>query len=278
MEDPYDRYYEMDAWRALMDSARTPYVPVKPMMYYGQGGQQGGQQQQQQGSNPSQMYDMYKSLSGGTGTVATGMTPNATNAAGESYYGWGAQTGDWGATAGTPAMEAAGTTGSGTMGGAESTGGLWDSIGGMFGGGGGEGASSVGYGTLGYILAAIAGQHMMSSDTDRQFSPSGAGGSSHRTGDVFSGDFFTEPWMAYAYDKLGVEGATPGEETDSSINAIRDGESAWDNLLRSAPATAAQWFDPVGSFGYGLMEDKLGTFGKWLGRAAFPVHWLADMF
>jgi len=129
---------------------------------------------------------------------------------------------------------------------------------------------------LGYILAAIQGQHMMSSDTDRQFTPSGTS-TSHRTGDIFSGDFFTEPWMGYAADKLGMERATPGESTDASIDAIQDGESAWDNLLRGAPATAAQWFDPVGSFAFDWLGQKGGKFGDILKWGVMPVQGLARL-
>jgi hypothetical protein len=117
---------------------------------------------------------------------------------------------------------------------------------------------------------------MMSSATDRRTDLSGVEGS-HRTGDIFSGDFFTEPWMAFAYDKLGVDAPTPGEKTDASIDAIQDGENGWDNLLRSAPATGAQWFDPVGTFGQGYLEEKGGPIGKWAGRAAFPIQYLAGL-
>lgn len=131
--------------------------------------------------------------------------------------------------------------------------------------------------TLGYVAAAIAAQHLMSNATDRRTNVPGVSGNGHRTGDVFSLDFFTEPWQGYAYEKLGMDFPSPGEKTDAAINAIRDGESGWDNLLRSAPATGAQWFDPVGSFGYDWLKDQ-GTVGKIAGAALMPVQWLTRIF
>lgn len=171
-----------------------------------------------------------------------------------------------------------GGTGAGAGGGAVA-GGEGSMISGSMGGEGvGEAASGVGYGTLGYILAAIAGQHLMSDATDRNTPLPGVEGRGHKTGDVFSLDFFTEPWQAFAYDKLGIDVPTPGEKTDASINALRDGESTWDNLLRSAPATGAQWFDPFSSVGYDWMNEKGGTIGKVASKALFPIQWLTRLF
>lgn len=128
------------------------------------------------------------------------------------------------------------------------------------------------------VAAIIAGQHLMSNATDRRTSISGGQGRGHRTGDVFSLDFFTEPWQPYAYEKLGIDRATPGEKTDAAINAIRDGESGWDNLLRSAPGTAAQWFDPTGSVLSDWMSEKGGTLGDVASKAIFPLQWIGRLF
>jgi hypothetical protein len=207
--------------------------------------------QQQQGQSPMQAYDTYNSvmdmMGGGTGAG--------------------------GATAGGEGSMMSGAMPSGTA----DTGWL-SSLGDMFSGGGGETASSAGYGTLGYILAAIAGQHLASDATSRHTPLPGVEGRGHKTGDVFSMDFFNEPWQSYLYDQLDMKSTVPGEKTDAAINALRDGESTWDNLLRSAPATGAQWFDPFSSVGYDIMNEKGGTIGKYASKALFPIQWLTRLF
>jgi hypothetical protein len=142
----------MQMYRRMLglDQAQVGMNQPPQMQYVGMN-QGGGQQQQKQSSNPMSTYNNVMKMMGG-GTTATGMTPNATNSMGESYYGWGAQTGDWGATA-SPAMYDTNVAASMPV--SES-------------GVGGEAASGMGYGTIGAIAAAIAGQHMMSGATDRR--------------------------------------------------------------------------------------------------------------
>jgi hypothetical protein len=107
----------------------------------------------------------------------------------------------------------------------------------------------------------------------------------HRTGDVFSGDFFTEPWMAFGEQKLGVKTPTAGEQTDAALNDMRDGKGSVSELLSTAPETAYQWFDPVGNFAGDIMGDKFGTAGKIATAALLPhtglknvAKWLGDLF
>ena len=130
-----------------------------PRMEYVSMNQGQGQQQKKSSSNPYSTYQNVMKMMGG-GTTATGMTPNATNSMGESYYGWGAQTGDWGAM-GTPAMYDATT--SATSLGVPTTGGELTALsGGMEGSsaslGGAEGGGMLsGAGPYAALAAAIAG-------------------------------------------------------------------------------------------------------------------------
>jgi hypothetical protein len=244
----------MQMYRRMLglDQAQGGMSQQPQMQYVGMG--QGGQQQQKQSSNPMSTYNNVMKMMGG-GTTATGMTPNAANPAGESFYGWGAQTGDWGAMS-TPAMYDATTAVSTPA--AEG-----------LGSGAAEGA---GLGSLGYIAAAIMGQHLMSSNTDRQTD-------GHRTGDVFSGDFFTEPWMAWGEQQLGVDTPTAGEKTDASIDRMQDGKGGFSDFMSTVPGTAYQWFDPVGNFAGDIMGDKYGDLGKALTMLVLPqtgLKWGAD--
>ena len=90
--DPINDYYGMEMWKQMLGMSANPYAP--PRMQYYSGQQQG--QQKQQGGGSSMNNQMLKQLMS-SGSTSTGMTPNATNAYGEPYSGWGAQTGDWGA-------------------------------------------------------------------------------------------------------------------------------------------------------------------------------------
>jgi hypothetical protein len=272
----------MQMYRRMLGLDQAQAGQPQQMQYVGMN-QGGGQQQQQQSSNPMSTYNNVMKMMGG-GTTATGMTPNATNPAGESFYGWGAQTGDWGATA-SPAMYDATTMGS-TPAATSAFGGGGELAGtsGLAGVGeaGGAGASSY----LGYaapILAAIAGQHMMSSGTDRRTMKGGESGTElgkgHRTGDMFSGDFFTEPWMAWGEQQLGVDTPTAGEKTDAAIDRMREGEGGFSDLASTIPGTAYQWFDPVGNFAGDIMGDKYGDLGKALTMLVLPhtgLKWGAD--
>ena len=152
------------------------------------------------------------------------------------------------------------------------------------------GAGSSSY--LGYaapILAAIAGQHMMSGATDRRTMEGGKSGTKagegHRTGDVFSGDFFTEPWMAWGEQQLGVDTPTAGEKTDAAIDRMREGKGGFSDFMSTVPGTAYQWFDPVGNFAGDVMGDKFGDVGKALTMMVLPhtglkwgADWLSGLF
>ena len=285
-----DNYYDMNFWQQMLGMAGNPYYQYyqAPKMQY-MGNQQGQGQQQKQGGgmNPNMLRQLMASQ-----PTQTGMTPNATNSMGESYYGWGAQTGDWGATAG--ATPGSATVGNGLVAGNEIPlsgmgADLGGSVGAEAGGIGAEAGSAGGGSYLGYVapvLAAIAGQHMMSSATDRRTMEGGKQGADvgkgHRTGDVFSGDFFTEPWMAFAQQKLGVDTPTPGEKTDAAMNSMRQGEGGAGDLLGSIPGTALQWFDPFGTISYNFLEDK---FGKEVATVLIPhmglknvTDWFSGLF
>ena len=223
--------------------------------------QQQPQQRSQQQSNPYSTYQNMMRLMGG-GSTPTGMTPNAVNSMGEPYYGWGAQTGDWGATATPGAFDATTATGTGE-------------------------ASTSYLPMAGWIAAAIAGQHLMSGATDRRTMEGGRAGidRGHRTGDVFSGDFFTEPWMAYGEQQLGIDTPTAGEKTDAAIDRMREGKGGFSDFASTIPATGYQWFDPVGNFAGDLMNDKFGNYGKVLTSLLLPhtalkwgADWLGNIF
>lgn len=148
--DPVNDYYGMEMWKRML-GMQAPYGQPPQMQYAGMGGQQQGQQKQS--SNPMSTYNnVMKMMSGGS--TATGMTPNATNAMGESYYGWGAQTGDWGAT---------GSTGSGLIAGNEiAAPGAFAEIGsaadiGSLGGAGTEGGLISGAGPYAALAAGLYG-------------------------------------------------------------------------------------------------------------------------
>lgn len=147
------------------------------------------------------------------------------------------------------------------------------------GGGMGEGLSAVG----GYVAAIIAAQQMMGNATDRRAGDSGnkndvSKNEGHRTGTVFSGDFFTEPWQPYLYQQMGNDKLTPGEKTDAAIDRFREGDGSVMDVAKTAPATGAQWFDPAGSVGYDMLDDKGGKVGGMIGKAVFPVQGIARLF
>lgn len=285
--DPYsqDNYYGMNFWQQMLGLAGNPYYQYyqAPKMQYVGGQQDQGQQKKQGGGMNPNMINQLMAMQ----PTATGMTPNATNAYGESYYGWGAQTGDWFPAAGS-SVPGSTTVGSGLVAGNEITApGAFAEVGSAADiGSVGVGAESGVGSYLGYaapVLAAIAGQHMMSGATDRRTMEGGKQGADvgkgHRTGDVFSGDHFTEPWMAFAEQKLGIEEPTAGEKTDAAIDRIRGGKGGFSDLLSTVPGTAYQWFDPVGNFAGDFMGDKFGTAGKVATTIILPhtgLKWFGD--
>jgi hypothetical protein len=273
----------MQMYRRMLglDQAQGGYGQPQSQMQYAGMAQPGQQQGAGSGGGKSggMSPTMLTSLMGMMGTkpmVSSGITPTSINKFGDPYQGWSPKTGGYDpmygptseipsattAATATPAMYDATLVGSGPA--AEAAFGGGSELAGTSGltaasevGGAGAG-SYLGY--IAPVLAAIQGQHMMSSATDRRtdFDGNFSKTSGHRTGDIFSGDFFTEPWMAYAMQQLNVDTPTPGEKTDSALNSIRQGEGGVGELLGSIPGTGLQWFDPFGTAGFSFLEDKLG--------------------
>lgn len=138
------------------------------------------------------------------------------------------------------------------------------------GSGASSGSSSGALGTMGWVAAAIAAQHMLSDDTSTEID-------GVKTNDAFSGHFGTEPWLAWAHDKAGIE-PTAGEKFDAAVENSdwsKAGEnfngmtSYWANPTSSWLASGgealgldhdtAQWLSPESKVGQ--WSDKL--FGKW---------------
>ncbi len=139
------------------------------------------------------------------------------------------------------ALEGAGGGGSGAVGGGASSGGM--------------GAWGMG----GIIGAAILGQHVLSNNTSREVE-------GVKTDDVFGGNFATEPWLAFLYDKIGLqEDGSPGEKFDAAIK--NDDHSL---ALKRAPAALNYWGNPGGSVAYDVTEDVVGK--KWAG-VFDPIQW-----
>ena len=262
--DPINDYYGMEMWKQMLGLSANPYAP--PQMQYL--GQKQEQQKKQGGSNMNS--NMLQSLMGGT--TATGMTPNAVNSRGESYYGWGSKTGDWGAQAPL-------TADSGLVAGAEipSGGGMtYGASGaptsemagmGSIAGDAGGGSSMLGtVGTYaGYIGAAIAGQHLLSNQTSRSFD-------GRATKDAFGGSGATEPWLAYGYQKMGIDAPTSGEQLDADV---KNGD--WGSAVSHVPSHAAYYFNPGANFLSDFAGQKLGdTWGPIVSSMIFPEGKIAN--
>jgi len=119
----------------------------------------------------------------------------------------------------------------------------------------------------GIVAAAIAAQHAMSNATTRRFD-------GQRTKDAFGGSFMTEPWLAFGFDKLGIDSPTAGENFDAAWQN-RD----YHNSAERFPRALSYWGEPGSSVGYDLLDDKLG--GKFA-NIAFPNQYgfkqLGDLF
>jgi len=104
-----------------------------------------------------------------------------------------------------------------------------------------------GMGAMGYagiVAAAIAAQHYMSNNTNREFE-------GVKTDDAFSGNFLTEPWQAYMYEKMGIDTPTSGENFDAAVE-----NKDWSSALRRAPAAFAH--DPLRETIYDSASNKWG--------------------
>jgi len=289
----YRRMLGLDQTQAGM--SQQPQMQYAGMAQPGQqqgagagGGKSGG------GMSPTMLTSLM-SMMGTKPMVSSGITPTSINKFGEPYQAWSPKTGGYDpmygpaaevpsattAATATPAMYDATLVGSGP--GAEAAFGGGSELAGTSGlmtAGETGGTSYLGY--IAPILAAIQGQHMMSGATDRRTLDGKASkASGHRTGDVFSGDMFTEPWMAFGEQKLGVDTPTAGEKTDEAFNRIRQGDGGYGDLLGSVPGTAYQWFDPFGTFFQDILTDKFGDVGKVASSLILPgagMKFAADWF
>jgi hypothetical protein len=254
-------YYGMELWKQMLGLSGNPYVQP-PMQYPGMNKEE---EKKKQGGGSNMNTQMMQSLLGG-GTTATGMTPNATNAMGESYYGWGAQTGDWGA-----AGSAAPVSGSsGLVAGAEipSAGMTYGASGaptaemagmGSIGGEAGGAASIGSYAsTLGYVGAGLAGLHQMTQMNNRSFE-------GQATKDIFGGSYATDPWVPTFYQKLGIKSPSAGESFDAQWQ-----NSSNKGMAQTLPRAMGYWVNPATSMGYDVVSDK---FGKTAASILFPDQW-----
>ena len=126
-------------------------------------------------------------------------------------------------------------------------------------GGGAEGTSLTSAAPLAAIIAAaIAIQHGLSRKTSTEFE-------GQPTGDAFSGDFGTEPWLGYAYDKLGFD-PTAGQKFDAAIKN-RD----WETALRRTPDMLSYWTEPGSHVAYDVVKEKAGSN---IANILNPMRWL----
>jgi len=135
-----------------------------------------------------------------------------------------------------------------------SMGGVGQEISGMSAGGSSSGAGSGGLGAAGIggiVLAAIAAQHGLSQDTDTTFE-------GVKSGDAFSGQFGTEPWLAWAHDKLGLS-PTAGERFDAAVK-----NDDWGEAFKRSFEMSDYWADPGSTWaesaasGLGMDENAAG--------------------
>ena len=232
------------------------YMPYKPpeMKYFGD--ETTGSQQQKSGN-----MNMLQQLLQMQGSGLTGMTPNAVNAYGEPFYGWGSKTGDWGAGSSVPfdASQYGSVGASGESGGESGVGFLGGSGTGPSGPGGYGGA--LGY--AGIVAAAIAAQHAMSNATSRRFE-------GQQTKDAFGGSYATEPWLAYGFDKFGINSPTAGESFDAAWQ-----NNDWENVAERSPRAMGYWGEPGTSVGYDVASDKMGEKAA---NAIFPNQYFLQQF
>lgn len=252
--DPMNDYYGMEMWKQMLGLSANPYAP--PQMQYL--GQKQEQQKKQGGSNMN--TQMLQSLMGGS--TATGMTPNAVNSRGESFYGWGAKTGDWPAQAPL-------TADSGLIAGNEiAAPGAYAEVGsaadiGSASGGASGGTSllgGLGY-TAGWAGAGMGALHQATQANSRSFE-------GQATKDIFGGSYATDPWVPTAYEKLGIDTPTAGETFDA-----RWQNKDYKGMVESFPRAGGYWASPVTSMGYDVVSDK---FGSTVANMLFPDQWGLD--
>lgn len=133
------------------------------------------------------------------------------------------------------------TTGAGTTAG-----------GGLTGGGASSGGLG-GAGVAGIAAAAILGQQMAVNATDTTYK-------GQKTGGFFTRDeqgrwaprFGNEPWHGYLNEQWGIA-PSAGEKWDAAMY-----NQDWGELARRTPGTVQQWLNPIGDFGYDVIENKWG--------------------
>jgi hypothetical protein len=211
-----------------------------------------GQKRQGQQMNPYQMYQQYQNFAnGGSMGSSGGFNPNTmavdmpmASTADFGSYGLGNEA----------ALNVPWETGYGSGAGASSAGGssAW----------GGMGAA----GPYAAIIAAIIGQHVATNSNSNVYE-------GQPTGDVFSGDFLTEPWYAYMGDQLGWE-PTAGEKFDAATS-----RSDWDSALKRLPAAGNYWANPAGNWiGYESLHNYAGDWAGVADPIGFATSKIEDWF
>ena len=113
----------------------------------------------------------------------------------------------------------------------------------------------------GIIAAAIALQHGLSNATNTTFE-------GQKTDDAFAGNYGTEPWLAFAHDKLGL-GPTAGEKFDAAVK-----NEDWGTALKRSPAMMNYWADPLSTW---MGTGTQAVIGKKYGKWANPIGSVLDM-
>lgn len=215
--------------------------------------QQPQQQEEEQQMGFGEIMEMMDKFKGGDAGSSTGTSGNmgmgsdaASLANAESLAGFGSSGSGLGASGsmgmGSDAASLAFAESGMGLGGSGSTAG-----GSAAGSSGGLGAAGIG----GIIVAAIAVQHMATEDTDTEVE-------GVKTGNVFSGQFGTEPWMGWVHDKLGLS-PTAGEKFDAAVK-----NKDWDTAFKRSFEMSDYWADPVSSHietaaaGLGMNEEAAG--------------------
>lgn len=114
------------------------------------------------------------------------------------------------------------------------------------------------------IAAAIAAQHLMAMNNNRTFE-------GQRSGDVFTGDFLTEPWFAFASDRLGLP-TTAGEKFDAAIK-----NKDWNAALKRLPEATDYWADPIRSWAAKGGEALLGE-DNIVSKILNPIELIKGLF
>ncbi|OGW44446.1 MAG: hypothetical protein A2Y66_01765 [Nitrospirae bacterium RBG_13_41_22] len=156
----------------------------------------------------------------------------------------------------TGAAQSAGPAGNGGTSGLSPVGAGGNSGGTMGGGGSGGGMGAMGIGAV--IAAAIAAQHVMSHNTDTEFE-------GQKTKDAFSGNFGTEPWFAFAADKLNWE-PTEGEKFDAAIK-----NDDWSLAAKRFPSMMNYWANPAQQW---LTKPAREYIGKDIDMAIDPASYV----